>query len=181
MDAMDLVKRLHQHRAWVNTNLLAAAAALTPEQLRQEFPIGQGSVWKSLLHMYAAEQVWLETMLGNEDFHVPGDLPGKIPGNQQGEGAIADLAELRQKWSQLERRWADYLAALAPAALDETVYRKSVALNARLGAGCSDALLHVCTHAQYTAAQVVNMLRHVGVEKLPHTMLIALARQEAQS
>jgi uncharacterized damage-inducible protein DinB len=41
-----------------------------------------------------------------------------------------------------------------------------------------DVLLHVCTHAQYTTAQAVNMLRQVGVEKLPDTMLITLARQE---
>ena len=41
----------------------------------------------------------------------------------------------------------------------------------------SEVLLHVCTHAQYTAAQVVNMFRQAGSEKLPDTMLIALARQ----
>ncbi|HLJ97295.1 MAG TPA: hypothetical protein VKU02_29315 [Gemmataceae bacterium] len=49
----------------------------------------------------------------------------------------------------------------------------------RFGTHRSDVLLHVCTHAHYTAAQVVNMLRHTGMEKLPETMLISLARQEA--
>jgi uncharacterized damage-inducible protein DinB len=97
MNTIELLQRSHQHRGWVNTNLLATAAALSDEQLRSAFPIGQGSVWKSLLHMYAAENVWLETLLGNEAFLVPGDLPGKIPGNQQGEGAITELNELRQK------------------------------------------------------------------------------------
>src|SRR5690242_6547717 len=85
MNAVELLQRLHQHRAWVNGNLLTAAANLTNEQLRSEFQIGQGSLWKSLLHLYAAEYVWLETLLGNEAFLVPGDLPGKLPGNQQGE------------------------------------------------------------------------------------------------
>jgi hypothetical protein len=40
-------------------------------------------------------------------------------------------------------------------------------------------LLHVGTHAHYTAAQVVNMFRQTGVESLPETMLISLARHEA--
>jgi hypothetical protein len=40
-------------------------------------------------------------------------------------------------------------------------------------------LLHVCTHAQYTTAQVQNMFRQTGLDKLPETMLMALARQEA--
>ena len=178
MNAVELLQRLHQHRAWVNGNLLTAAAALSDEQLRSACQIGQGSVWKSLLHLYAAENVWLEALLGNEGFLVPGDLPGKLPGNQQGEGGVTGLDDLRQKWSALDRRWVGYLAALTPAALEEVVYRRS-SLGQRFGTRRSDVLLHVCTHAHYTAAQVINMLRQAGVEKLPETMLISLARHEA--
>ena len=54
MSAIELLQRLHQHRAWVNGNLLTAATVLSDEQLRSPFPIGQGSVWKSLVHLYAA-------------------------------------------------------------------------------------------------------------------------------
>ena len=180
MNAVELLKRLHQHRAWVNDNLLIAAAQLSEEKLRSPFPIGQGSIWKSLLHLYAAEYVWLEALLGNEEFLVSGDMPGKLPGNQQGEGGVTDLADLRLKWSELEKRWTGYLDNLSSAALEEIVYRKSTSLGTRLGIRRSDALLHVCTHAHYTAAQVVNMLRHAGVEKLPETMLISLARYEAK-
>src|SRR5262245_66447311 len=67
VDAVALVRRLHQHRSWVNEKLLAAAALLSDEQLRRPFPIGQGSVWKTLLHLYAGEYVWLEALEGNED------------------------------------------------------------------------------------------------------------------
>jgi uncharacterized damage-inducible protein DinB len=179
MNAVELLQRLHQHRAWVNGNLLAAAATLNDEQLRSPFQIGQGSVWKSLLHLYAAEYVWLEALLGNEAALVPGDLPGKLPGNQQGEGGNTGLDDLRHKWSSLEQRWVGYLEALTPAALEELVYRKSTSLG-RFGTRRVDVLLHVCTHAHYTAAQVVNMLRHAGMEKLPETMLISLARHETK-
>jgi uncharacterized damage-inducible protein DinB len=180
MNAVELLQRLHQHRAWVNAHLLAAAETLSHEQLQLEFQIGQGSIWKSLLHLYAAEYVWLEALLGNEQFLVPGDLPGKLPGNQQGEGGVTDLADLRLKWSELEKRWTGYLANLSSTALEEVVYRKSISLGNRLGTRRSDVLLHVCTHAHYTAAQVVNMLRHAGIERLPETMLISLARHEAK-
>ena len=179
MNAIEPFQRLHRHRAWVNGNLLAAAAALTDEQLRSPFPIGQGSVWRSLVHLYAAEAVWLEALLGTEDFLVPGDLPGKLPGNQEGEGGVTDLADLRAKWAALDGRWAAYLASLSAEMLDDVVYRKSVSLGTRLGVRRCDVLLHVCTHAHYTAAQVVNMLRQAGVGDLPETMLISLARHEA--
>jgi uncharacterized damage-inducible protein DinB len=180
MNAVELHRRLHQHRAWVNDNLLTAAASLSEEQLRAPFQIGQGSIWQSLLHLYAAEYVWLEALLGNEDSLVQGDVPGQIPGNQQGEGRIAGLDELRHKWSALEQRWTGYLVSLTPESLQDVVYRKSTRSGlGRFGTRRSDVLLHVCTHAHYTAAQVVNMLRQTGVEKLPETMLISLARKEA--
>ena len=182
MKAVDLVQRLHQHRAWVNGNLLTTAASLSDEQLRSPFQIGQGSIWKSLVHLYAAEFVWLEALLGNDDPLIQGDLPGKLPGNQQGQGRITDLDDLRHKWIALEQRWSGYLASLTPESLDELVYKKSTSygLGRRYATRRADVLLHVCTHAHYTAAQVVNILRQAGAVKLPETMLISLARQEAE-
>lgn len=179
MNAVALIQRLHQHRAWVNENLLVAASALSDEQVRREFQIGQGSIWKSLLHMYAAEFVWLEALLGNDNPLVQGDLPGRIPGNQMGAGGIASLDDLRERWAALQERWDGYLADLSPESLDDSVFKFAFSTGQRVATRRSDVLLHVCTHAQYTTAQVVNMLRQVGVEKLPETMLISLARKEA--
>ena len=183
MNAVDQIQRLHQHRAWVNGNLLTTAASLSDEQLRLPFQIGQGSIWKSLVHLYAAEFVWLEALLGNDDPLVLGDLPGKLPGNQQGEGGIMDLDDLRHHWVALEQRWSGYLASLTPDSLDELVYKKSTSygLGKRFATRRGDVLLHVCTHAHYTAAQVVNMLRQAGADRLPETMLISMARQETES
>lgn len=182
MNAVDLVQRLHQHRAWVNGNLLTNAASLSEDQLRTPFQIGQGSIWKSLVHLYAAEFVWLESLFGNEDPLVQGDLPGKLPGNQEGEGGITNLDDLRDKWIALEQRWSSYLASLTPESLNELVYKKSTSygLGKRYATRRSDVLLHICTHAQYTVAQVLNMFRQSGVDTLPDTMLISLARREAE-
>ena len=180
--AITVIQRLHQHRAWVNENLLDATSTLTDEQLHQSFEIGQGSIWMSLVHLYAAEFVWLEALLGNDSPLVQGDLPGKIPGNQLGEGGFASLVELQQKWSELQQRWERYLGDLSVESLEEPVYkiRTSSGQEQRLATRRCDVLLHVCTHAQYTTAQVINMLRHVGVDQLPETMLTSLARAEEQ-
>jgi uncharacterized damage-inducible protein DinB len=186
--AFSILHRLYEHRAWANANLLAAAASLSHEQLHQPFEIGQGTVWRSLVHMYAAEYVWLETLQGNPEALCPGDLPGKLPGNQLGEGGVESFDDLRLKWAALESRWQRYLAELAAnptadALLDATVERRGSA--ARGGQPYfirrSDAMLHMCLHTHYTLAQVVNMLRHLGVEKLPDNMMIQLTWQESRS
>ncbi len=180
MSSTKLIRRLHEHQTWVNHRLLDAATRLNQEQLERSLPIGQGSIWRSLLHLYAAEYVWLEALLGDADPVVPGDLPAKLPGNQEGAGAMASLPELKKKWSDLECRWDAYLAKLTPELLDGFVDKVSTSS----GKGKThrtrraDAMLHIYTHAQYTTAQLVNMLRHVGAESLPDVMLISLARQQ---
>jgi uncharacterized damage-inducible protein DinB len=168
---------------WVDRNLVEAARGLDAEQLRRTLPIGQGSAWKTLTHMLAAEYVWLETLLGNEQGLMPGDAPGKIPGNQEGESPIASLDDLAARWDELHRRWEGYLATLTDASLDEVVYRSRNRDGQvmRMGIRRSDALLHVCTHAQYTTAQFVNMLRQLGRDQFPEVMLVMMARQEEEA
>ena len=175
-----LIQRLHQHRQWVNRKLLAAASALSDEQLRQSFPIGQGSIWQSLVHLLAAEYVWLEALHGDENPVLPGDLPGRVPGNQLAGEGIRSFDDLRGRWEALMERWDRYVSTLTSEALEDTVYkRSSFKPEQRFATRRSDVLLHVCTHSQYTTAQIINMLRQVGVEKLPDPMLISMARQEA--
>jgi uncharacterized damage-inducible protein DinB len=178
MNTVDVIRRLHAHRAWVNSKLLAAAHTLTNDKLRQGLPIGQGSIWKSLVHMYAAEYVWLEALLGDQRPVAPGDLADKLPGNQEGQRPISSLDELCEKWTQLDERWTRYLETLAENDLDGLV-AKITTTGKVYATRRGDVLLHVCTHAHYTSAQVVNMLRQVGLDPLPDLMLISLARQDA--
>lgn len=181
MTAIELVLRLQQHRMWVNANLMTVAASLSDQQRRALHAIGQGSIWKSLMHLYGAEYVWLEALIGNEDPLLPGDLPGMIPGNQQADNAIATFEELQQRWAALEERWMVYLSQLTPESLDDPIAKVTSLTGQRATTRRSDILLHLCTHGQYTTAQVMNMLRHEGVTPLPDVMLIALARRDNQN
>lgn len=178
--SVKLILRLHEHRQWVNRALIASAEMLSEAQRKQTFKIGQGSIWKSLLHLYAAEYVWLEALLGDDSPTLPGDLPEELPGNQKGAGAIESFAVLKQNWTELDQRWNQYLDQLTDDSLEEIVNKRSTSS----GKGKVhqtkryDVLLHVCTHAQYTTAQVVNMLRQVGAKNLPDAMLISMARKQ---
>ena len=100
MDSIDLIRRLHEHRAWGNRRLLDAAASLDDERLYRSFSIGRGSIWKSLLHLYAIEWVWFEVLHGDPCPTLPGDLPEELPGNQEAPGGMQTLAELRNRWAE---------------------------------------------------------------------------------
>ncbi len=93
---------------------------------------------------------------------------------------MVSLDELKAAWAESDRRWQEYLSLLNPESLDEIVYKVSTSSGKgrRLGTRRADVLLHVCTHAEYTTAQVINMFRQLGVESLPDVMLITLARRQ---
>jgi uncharacterized damage-inducible protein DinB len=177
MNASALVRRLHQHRAWVNHKLVAAARQLPPDALVKSLPIGQGSIWRSLVHLFGAEFVWLEALEGRETALAKGDVAGKLPANQEAPDPIASLDELTRLWRDLDARWQAYLDGLTDSALDDAVPKVS-SQGVRRVLRRSDILLHVCTHAHYTTAQVINMLRQLGVPALPDPMLITLVREE---
>jgi uncharacterized damage-inducible protein DinB len=180
MDSVFAVRRMHEHRVWADRLIFEAASKLAEEGLHREFPIGQGSVWKSLCHMWGAETVWIGAVEGDESCVPPGDDPTKIPGNQLGLDGMKSLSELGSRWEELHGRWGNWLGNLTAEQLEKPVWRKSYLFNPpkRVQTGCYDVHLHVCLHAHWTAAQVVNMLRSLGVQPLPNVMHISMARQQ---
>ncbi len=167
---------LHKHRVWVNTKLLSVAQNLTHEQLHQPFAIGQQTVWASLVHMFGAEYVWKEAFIGNDRGVAPGDVAGKLPGNQLGDRPITSVEELISLWSALNLTWESLLTQMPESDLKDYVYRVNSLTGARAGTRRSDVLLHLNLHAHYTTAQVINMFRQLGVKELPDPMFITLAR-----
>lgn len=64
MTAIDIIRRLHEHRRWSISRLVESARSLDQSQLHRSFPIGMGSVWATLVHLHAAEYEWLEAIDG---------------------------------------------------------------------------------------------------------------------
>ena len=181
MDETTALLRMHRHRQWTNAKLLSAAEKLSDEQRHQSFAIGQGSVWRTLSHLMGAEYIWLEILLGNESPSMPGDLPNELVGNQLAEDGMRTMQELTQRWTILESRWNEYLATLTVEELARSIGKASSSSHPsqRPATSVMDVLLHVCTHAHYTSAQLIKILRQLGVTELPDLMLITMARDES--
>lgn len=178
-DSVPAVIRLHEHRCWVNQRLLQQASELSDEKLHQSFAIGQGSFWKTLTHLYAAEYCWLAAIQGDVQPVAPGDIWEGLPGNQLGPDAATSVAELQKRWETVEADWNSWLGELTPETLTQQVVKVSSLSGKASDTSILDIVLHVCTHAQYTVAQGINMLRQLGVTPLPDPMLITLARQQS--
>jgi len=126
--------------------------------------IGMGSLHESFVHLYAAEFAWMSALDGipAPKFHTGVDFDG--------------LPALLRSWSELDERWAKYLQLLDDAEMARPVTRTNRA-GITFTTPASEVLLHTCTHAFYHAAQIVNMLRQLGVAALPETNYITFARE----
>ncbi len=162
---MDLLDRLLGHDAWTTRQLLLQCRDLTDEQLDREFDIGHRTVRATLLHVIRNVEVWSDLMNGRP---VAGDQGTRRQGRSVAEliarldRAADDLARLARAVAQRggwDERWMDTLDS-PPA---EKTY--------------GGAIAHVITHSMHHRAQLLYMLRRLGVEGLPEGDVLSWEQQ----
>jgi len=171
--------RLREHQVWLQHRLLDVAEPLSDAELQQAFPIGQGSVWQSLNHLHMADHVWLAAVEGEPAPAAPPPIP-LCSSDAADSPANCGIPRLREQWTQLDEAWRECLNDLTPADLDRVVFKTSSysGPSHAVGTPLPDVLMHVPLHANYTAAQIVNMLRQLGVSDLPDAMMISFSRRQ---
>lgn len=152
---MDLLDRLLGHDAWTTRQLLERCRNLSNDELDREFDIGHRTVRATFLHIIRNVEIWTDLMSGGE---IRPDTKG-LPGGRSVEGLIerldrgsTDLAKLargiaeRDAWDE---KWVDHL--------DDPPTEKTF----------GGAIVHVVTHSMHHRAQLLYMLRRLGVADLP--------------
>src|SRR5277367_4447805 len=61
----DLIRTHLDYSKWASKRLVEAASALPPEELVRDFGTADHSVLGTLVHIYAADRVWLRRIRGN--------------------------------------------------------------------------------------------------------------------
>jgi uncharacterized damage-inducible protein DinB len=144
------IRRLFDYTEWANQLALDAVESLTTEQQKHDFRISHGSIHGTLVHMAAAEWVWLERWQGTS------------PTRLWSPDEYADIPAIRARWAEIVANRQTFLAGLNEAELAE--HRGFRLLN-----GTEDALplggqmQHVVNHATLHRGQVVGMIRQLGV------------------
>ena len=118
----------------------------------------------TFVHLYGAETVWIN-VLENKNQSVA------FPTLEN----FANLEALERDWELLDQRWAAWLSNVKEEQLDHVAER--IREGKSFLTTVMDVLIHVATHQHYHAAQIVNMLRHLGVKPPPACDFIVMARE----
>lgn len=151
---MDLLDRLLGHDTWTTRELLTRCATLTDEQLDTEFDIGHRTIRRTLQHIVFNTDVWAGLMVGrirskDDVRRLPGTLAllgERLDRASTTLAAVArDVAE-RKAWDDT---WIDVL---------------DTPPNTKTYGG---AIAHVITHSMHHRAQLLYMMKSLGLRSLP--------------
>ena len=125
-----------------------AAAQLTPEELVRDFQTSDRSVLDTLVHVYAADRLWLRRLEGKPFAGFSSD-------------ADRSLSVLQNEWPPLLERWKQWVASL-----DDARAASSFEYTDLQGRHWSQPVWqlvsHVVNHGTHHRGQVSGFLRTMG-------------------
>lgn len=134
---------------WATRQVVTAALPLDTVALDRDFGIGPGSIRRTLLHLFGVEPWWLRNWTTG---------PSEVAGSSADQSLTAAWEALLQIG---EKRNA-FIAQLN----DEQAGKEVVALvgGPALKFRVLESMIQICGHGTHHRAQVINMLRHSGIQ-----------------
>jgi uncharacterized damage-inducible protein DinB len=162
------VKLLFSYTEWANELAMDAANKLPDEIVRGDVGISHKSIFGTLLHMAGAEWIWLERWNGRS--------PAKDQAwSRWTTESCADLAALKERWSELINQRTKYVSTL-----DESQLAAELPFKLLSGDPSSMPLVnqmqHVVNHATMHRGQIVGMIRQRGIDPPATDLLFYLRR-----
>lgn len=145
---------LLEHDVWGTRNMLRACAALTEEQVHRPFEMGPGSPHATLSHIVGAIRAWGDALAGRE----------QRPRVEEKPRTLEELSVLFDEVA------ADFAASARAHPVDEVVTRIRAGKSYSFNRG--GVITHVATHGMHHRAQMLNMLRQLGVSELPASSVL---------
>lgn len=161
----ELLKELAAYNIWANQKIIDVILLLPEEKQKTEIPSSFKSLYSTLLHMWNAESAWWQRMKLQERIMSPF------------ENFKGSIQELTNDLLQQNRQWQEWVNNAPDAALDH-VFQYQNARKEQFKQPIYQMLLHVFNHGTYHRGQLINMLRQLGMEKLPQTDFIVWSRKK---
>lgn len=160
-----LLQQYATYNIWANKKLMEVILNLPEEKQMAEVPSSFSSLYKTVLHMWDAESIWWQRMKLHERLVIP---------SENFKGSMKDVVN---GLAQQSEQWLDWVSSASDIALDH-VFQYQNSKKEQFKQPIYQMLLHVFNHGTYHRGQLINMLRQLGVEKLPQTDFIVWSRKK---
>jgi uncharacterized damage-inducible protein DinB len=146
------------YTAWASARLVEAASQLTPDELTRDFGSSDKSVLGTLVHVFAADRVWM--------VRIAGDPPAKFMEPERD----LHLSVLQNVWPPLLKKWQEWGASLTNESTEAIISWKDLKGNS-FEMPAWQIVLHVVNHGTHHRGQSSGFLRALG--KVPPPLDLA--------
>jgi uncharacterized damage-inducible protein DinB len=145
--------------------LLDVINQLPEEKQKQELLSSFKSLYSTVLHVLDAESIWWQRIKLQERIIKPSD------------DFNGDMKELSNNLLHQNKQWNDWIVNANEHQLQH-VFQYQNSKREQFKQPVYQVLLQVFNHGTYHRGQLVNMLRQLGVEKIPGTDFISWSRRK---
>ena len=136
------------YSAWASRLLVESAAQLSEDELIRDFKTSDKSVLGTLVHVFAADRIWLDRL----------ESRPKQPFVSDSDYSVHVL---QNEWPALQDRWINWIAGLTDAMVYD-VLRYSDLRGNQWEQPIWQIVLHVVNHGSHHRGQVSGFLRAMG-------------------
>jgi uncharacterized damage-inducible protein DinB len=144
----DVLRTHLNYTAWASAHLVEAAGRLSSEELTRDFRTAGKSVLGTLVHVFAADRIWLARLEGRPRLPFVTDADYALP-------------VLEKDWPALLERWKLWAAGLTDEAAAATVAYADMSGNPYQQPHWQ-IVLHMVNHGTHHRGQVSGFLRAMG-------------------
>ena len=152
----ELLKQYATYNVWASQRIIELVLTLPEEKQLQEVPSSFNSLLKTILHMLDAENIWWQRMKLQERINVPS------------EGFTGNMQDACSALLQQSKQWEEWVSNASELSIDH-VFQYQNTKREVFKMPIYQMVHHVFNHGTYHRGQLINMLRQLGVEKLPQT------------
>ena len=150
---------------WANHKIIECINNLSNDQINREISSSFSSIYKTVLHMLDAENIWWQRVKLVEHIERPSDTF---------DGSFEELSKRLEAQS---KQWEEWISDASDNQLNH-VFAYQNTKKEQFKQPVYEMLLHICNHNTYHRGQLVTMLRQLGVEKIPPTDFMVFARKK---
>jgi uncharacterized damage-inducible protein DinB len=161
----EILTQLSAYNIWANQLMLDSINSLPEEKQKQELPSSFKSVYATVLHMLDAENIWWQRMKLQERITRPS------------ENFTGDMREAGNHLLNQNRQWNEWIVNANEHQLLHVFHYQNTKKE-QFKQPIYQMLVHMLNHGTYHRGQLVNMLRQLGVEKIPGTDFIEWSRRK---
>jgi uncharacterized damage-inducible protein DinB len=158
----ELLQQYAAYNIWANKLLTDRINKLSDEEINREIVSSFSSLYKTLQHMWLAEEVWWKRLKLTENIVLE---------SAQFTGTFNEMTDIIAKQSLLFKEWVDVATEHQLVHVFAFVRNKE-----QIKMPVYQMLHHVFNHASYHRGQLVTMLNQLGADKIPGTDFSTFSR-----